>query len=250
MGGWQASAPEDDKLIVPSAAAKTSFVIQLSAQSSTFRVPTVRSGNRNILVVKSRVLQPPATPGSYTAGKWTLAIFYRCKRNGRVTVSAEVEVVDDTAGGSRIVTWTFVKECDLGPVGALSVHLGGFRGQGDGEVVRNGEVVDAWALPGSAVVGAHNALVTFTFRIDPEVLPGTDVGFQSPKIKLLETGNVVASVSLGGDGAGGKASILSSGSGLLLLTTRSLLSQLMIVSSVCQHCDPIRGDPSQRLSRM
>ena len=151
---------------------------------------------------------------SYGVGKWTLAIFYRCKRNGRVAINVAVEVVDDgETEGSRIVTWSFLKECDLGPIGALSIHLGGFNGRGDGEVVREGKVVDAWAQPGSAVVGAHNALVTFIFRVDPDVMPGTDVGFESPKIKLLESGNSVVSVSLGGDGAGGKGSILGSGEG-------------------------------------
>ena len=146
-----------------------------------------------------------------------------------MAINAAVEVVNvGETEGSRIVTWSFVKECDLGPIGALSVHLGGFSGQGDGEVVRHGNVVDSWALPGSAVVGAHNALVTFTFRVDPDVMPGTDIGFESPKLKILESGNSVASVSLGGGGAGGKASILGSGAGLCPISLCVMLSVVAV----------------------
>ena len=63
MGGWQASAPEEEKLIVPAAADKTSFIVDLTTTESQFRIPTVTSQDRAILDVKSRVLQPPQQPG-------------------------------------------------------------------------------------------------------------------------------------------------------------------------------------------
>ena len=63
MGGWQPLAQEEDKLIVPAAADKTSFIIDLSSNSSSFRIPTSTSQDRSVLEVKPRVIQPPLQPG-------------------------------------------------------------------------------------------------------------------------------------------------------------------------------------------